>query len=143
MRHWLATEGSHYNELNARIATFNVDVLARRFTRWNEYQLTGRTVTQTELLASTPASILAGGDLHIEGDGAKFNDNSHIVAGGRLTVIGQAVENRATQGIRSVSEQGQVRQRTVRDRGALEGDDVKYTAWQDFSPAPLDQRPSS
>lgn len=55
------------------------------------------TPSHTEVLATQPGQLLAGGDM-VLARGSVLNQDSHIVAGGLLDVSGASVANLATQG---------------------------------------------
>jgi filamentous hemagglutinin len=81
-------------ELDAAIVAFNADLHARQLIDWYELSVTGRTVEQTTVESSKPASMLAGGNISLAG---VVNRDSIIAAAGDVSASG-AVQNLATQG---------------------------------------------
>lgn len=130
------------NALDAKIDAFNADVSVRMFDKWNEYQTTSRTTTTPTVESSNPAQLLAGRNLTIVASGAAagalLNDNSAIVAGGTLIVVGSTVTNQGTTGVQMVTDSGQVRFRDTKYGGNWDSDySVEYTAWTPIVPAPV------
>ncbi len=101
-------------------------------TRWNRYDYT-RSVTETQIVSSDPAQMLAGGNLTLIADQV-LNDKSRIIAGQALNgSIGQVINTEVT-GERVTADNGSVAnyyriQRKGRDRQG-----VGLTG---YTPAPL------
>lgn len=87
--------------LNTKIQAFNSNLTARAFDDWYEYTWTRKDVTDTVLASTRPAEILAGNALSIDASNSVLNDNSSLVAGGAINIVGANVENRGTQGTRT------------------------------------------
>jgi filamentous hemagglutinin len=87
------------------------------------------TTESTHLIASKPAKLIAGGDLHIHGD--VYNEDSQILAGQNLTISGGSLNNKTTTGQQRISYQGR---RQFRD---WEGNDeeLDFYPWTAYSPA--------
>ncbi len=66
-----------------------------------------RTVDESVVTRSAPARLLAGADLHLVA-GRVLNDNSHILAGGRLDLQAAALDEPAAQGTRTQTDTGTV-----------------------------------
>ncbi|MFC3393722.1 hemagglutinin repeat-containing protein [Brenneria rubrifaciens] len=67
-----------------------------------------RTVQETRIKTSDPAQILAGGDITVAGD-AIFNDKSRIIAGGTLETRGmREIKNDDVSGERHTNDEGWV-----------------------------------
>ncbi|WP_394792401.1 hemagglutinin repeat-containing protein [Rhodoferax sp.] len=64
------------------------------FKTYRDYTETSQSASVT---ASTPGQILSGGELTLNASNSALNDNSKIIAGGPLSVVGVAVNNRATE----------------------------------------------
>ncbi|WP_112196364.1 hemagglutinin repeat-containing protein [Pseudomonas sp. LG1E9] len=105
-------------------------------TRWNRYDYT-RSVTETQIVSSDPAQMLAGGNLNLIADQV-LNDKSRIIAGQALNASGVgSVINTELNGERITTDSGTLSnfyriQRKGRDR---QGRGV--TA---YTPAPLIQQ---
>lgn len=97
---------SNAKVLNAKILAFNNDLKARSFDDWYEYTWTRKNVTDTVLASTHPAEILAGKALTIDASNSVLNDNSSMVAGGAISMVGASVENRGTQGTRTETDVG-------------------------------------
>lgn len=139
--------------LNNKILAFNENLRSRSFDDWLEYKWTRKDITDTVVDSTRPAEILAGKALTIDASNSVLNDNSSMVAGGAINIVGAGVENRGTQGTRTESEVGQLRIRYVTrttndpelhwyDQGSVTGAPVvttttlqAYTYKQNASPA--------
>jgi filamentous hemagglutinin len=77
-----------------------------RFENWLTYDYT-RERTQTVVSASKPAHLTAGGDMQIEAFQV-LNANSHIVAGGNLSMGTAQVNNQAEDGALTSQDHGTV-----------------------------------
>lgn len=100
--------------------------------RWLRYDY-NRTVTQTQIVASDPAQMLAGGNINLIADQV-YNDKSRIIAGQALNASVGTVINTELTGQKVTSDSGTVSsyyriQRKGRDRQGL-----NVTA---YTPAPL------
>ncbi len=123
--------------LDEAIKAFNTDIASRWFTQWFEYRVRNKIVSEPILIASDPAKIQAGGNLTLAGQGTKINDNSHIIAGGAVTAEGTQLENRSLHGIRSSTDQGEMRERrVVRRRSCMGCYSIRHSAWVDTTGAP-------
>ncbi|MDB5841635.1 MAG: Polymorphic rane protein Filamentous hemagglutinin/Adhesin, partial [Herminiimonas sp.] len=135
--------GSASAALDASISAFNADVQARAFEVWNEYHVEARNITETTIEATRPGQIFAGNTITLAGSGAKLNDNSEIVAGGAIRSSGGSISNIAAEGMRSVSEVGQVRYRRVEHHGGLWNNkpeyEIQYRPWEPIPDAPAMQ----
>ena len=92
------------DELNVAISAFNTDLASRYFGTWFEYHITGQTVTTTEVLASAPGQIVAGGNMNLVG--SVTNRDSLINAGGTLDHSGDP-DNISTQGTMQTAGTGE------------------------------------
>ncbi|GAB3544862.1 hypothetical protein GCM10027343_20650 [Noviherbaspirillum agri] len=148
----MTTQG---NLLDQKITAFNNNLYNRSFNDWYEYQITRRDTTETVLAATRPAQILAGGAISISSSGSVLNDNSSIVAGGAVGITGATVENRGTEGTKSVTEVGTQKLRYVAtlgnggdlhwyDLGAITGAPVvTTTTLQAFTYRPYASNPTT
>ncbi len=129
------------SQLDSRISVFNNDVLSRAFEVWNEYSISSRSTSETVIDSTSPAQILAGGAININGTGTKLNDNSQIVAGGAINIGGTSVINRAAEGTRSTTESGQVRFRRIEHHGGIGGSsyEIELHPWSPTTGAPVVQ----
>jgi filamentous hemagglutinin len=126
-----------YAALQVQISAFNADVSVRMFDAWNEYQITGRTTTAPVLISSSPAQMLAGRDLTLQGSVSKLNDNSNIVAGATLLISGSAVFNQGTDAVQTITDAGQVRHRQSQYHGGFHDNySADYSDWAAIDPAP-------
>ncbi|WP_410498660.1 hemagglutinin repeat-containing protein [Chitinibacter sp. S2-10] len=75
-----------------------------QFTEWDQVSAT-RTVSETKVLASDAAKIIAGGDMQLNG-GTLLNDNSQILAGRTLSMNLVSLQNIQASGTRTVEEHG-------------------------------------
>lgn len=139
--------------LNNKILAFNANLTARSFDDWYEYKWSRKDVTDTVVDSTRPAEILAGKALNIAASNSVLNDNSSMVAGGAINIVGADVENRGTQGTRTERDVGRMRIRYVTrttndpelhwyDQGAVTGAPVvttttlqAYTYKQNAAPA--------
>jgi filamentous hemagglutinin len=96
----LATPDAEYNE------------------QWAQYDTT-RTTRQTVVMSSDPGRIVSGSNLTIDADNV-LNNNSHILAGGRLSISTGALNNIATEGQRITTDSGKA---TLYTRIHLKGGD--------------------
>lgn len=129
--------GSTNRYLPGQISLYNDEVLhlvtpEGYGTRWNRYDYT-RTVTQTQIVASDPAQMLAGGNINLIADQV-YNDKSRIIAGQALNASVGSVINTELSGQKVTSDSGTLSsyyriQRKGRDRQGL-----NVTA---YTPAPL------
>jgi len=94
-----------------------------------------RTMQETEVTASSPGQILAGGNIHISA-GDLVNDNSRILAGGALTADLAALINTETPGSRISTDAGTVSTFTRRHK---KGRDSTRVAVNPYNPAPATQ----
>ncbi|GGI54704.1 two-partner secretion domain-containing protein [Oxalicibacterium solurbis] len=124
--------------LNNKILAFNANLTARSFDDWREYKWTRKDITDTVVDSTRPAEILAGNGLTIDASNSVLNDNSSMVAGGTINIVGANVENRGTQGTRTERDVGRLRIRYVTrttndpeldwyDQGAVTGAPVVTT----------------
>ena len=129
---------AHARSLNNKILAFNANLTARSFDDWYEYKWTRKDVTDTVVDSTRPAEILAGKALNIAASNSVLNDNSSMVAGGAINIVGADVENRGTQGTRTERDVGRMRIRYVTrttndpeldwyDQGAVTGAPVVTT----------------
>lgn len=124
--------------LDSKINAFNTDLTNRSFDDWYQFTWTSKNVTDTVVASSRPAEILAGKALTIDASRSVLNDNSNIVAGGAISIVGASVENRGKQGTRTETDVGTYRIRYVTrttnkpklewyDQGAITGAPVVTT----------------
>ena len=73
---------------------------------WQEYDYQ-RTVTETQVVETDPAQILAGGDISLN-TGAINNNNSLILAGGDLTGTTDTINNQQHPASRVIADNGSV-----------------------------------
>lgn len=129
--------GSTNRYLPGQISLYNDEVLhlvtpEGYGTRWLRYDY-NRTVTETQIVASDPAQILAGGNINLIADQV-FNDKSRIIAGQALNASVGTVINTELTGQKVTTDSGTLAsyyriQRKGRDRQGL-----NVTA---YTPAPL------
>lgn len=74
----------------------------REYWRW----LYTGTTTEEQVVSSKPGNILAGTDMHLQGD--VVNSDSHIIAGNAMTITGGALDNLNTEGRRITKYSGYV-----------------------------------
>ncbi|WGG52841.1 hemagglutinin repeat-containing protein [Rugamonas sp. DEMB1] len=91
------------------VQTYNDESLHLRtpegeFEEWNQYNVS-RTTRQSVITNSDPGRIVSGGNLSISGGGI-LNDNSHILAGGMLSINAADLSNPATQGQKITTDVG-------------------------------------
>ncbi|MDR0775747.1 MAG: filamentous hemagglutinin N-terminal domain-containing protein, partial [Azonexus sp.] len=79
---WVDATEARYEQLDARIETYNDQFDDREIRKWTQYQVT-RTEFETQVKESAPALIRAGGDLQLTGQ-EFINDKSQILVGGAL-----------------------------------------------------------
>jgi filamentous hemagglutinin len=72
--------------------------------QWAQYDTT-RTTQQTVVMSSDPGRIVSGGNLTIDADSV-LNNNSHILAGGKLSISIGALNNIATDGQKITTDSG-------------------------------------
>jgi filamentous hemagglutinin len=101
---------------------------------WTQYDST-TTTRQTVVATSEPSRIAAGGNLVID-SGNVLNDNSHIVAGGMLSIDPSVLHNTATQGQKITSSSGTA---TAYWRIHKKGTDETGTSTTDYAPPDLIQ----
>lgn len=129
--------GSTNRYLPGQISLYNDEVLhlvtpEGYGTRWLRYDY-NRTVTETQIVASDPAQILAGGNINLIADQV-YNDKSRIIAGQALNASVGTVINTELTGQKVTTDSGTLAsyyriQRKGRDRQGL-----NVTA---YTPAPL------
>ena len=76
------------------------------YSSWLAYRYT-RTTTETQVVASDPGKIVAGGAMTINAQ-ALVNDNSRIQAGGALAANVTTLDNRELSGTRTSTDAGTV-----------------------------------
>ncbi|MET3135439.1 adhesin HecA-like repeat protein, partial [Oxalobacteraceae bacterium GrIS 1.11] len=90
-----------YNDESMHLAT-----PVNTYESWNQYNIT-RTTRQSTVVSSDPGRIVAGGGLTIDADNI-LNSNSHILAGGLLSIGAAVLSNPETQGQRITTDSGTV-----------------------------------
>lgn len=129
--------GSTNRYLPGDVSTYSDEVL-RLYTpegtgtRWNLYDY-NREITETRIVSSDPAQMLAGGNINLTADQV-FNDKSRIIAGQALNASVASVINTELTGERVTADSGTLTnyyriQRKGRDRQGM-----GVTA---YTPAPL------
>jgi len=103
--------GIRYAEGTPGVYTYNEESLhlhtpENNYEEWNRYDIT-RTTSQTEVVSSDPGRIVSGGALSINADSI-LNRDSHILAGGTLSIAAGVLNNESTMGQRVTSDQGSV-----------------------------------
>lgn len=101
---------------------------------YNRFDI-NRTVQETEVTASSPGQILAGGNIHISA-GDLVNDNSRILAGGTLTADIASLINTETPGSRISTDAGTI---TTFTRRHKKGRDSTRVTVNPYNPAPAIQ----
>ncbi|TCV95071.1 two-partner secretion domain-containing protein, partial [Biostraticola tofi] len=98
---WADIDTSHENDYGVHNANMPDGTGYNRFYEY-DYQ---RTVTETQIVQSEPAKILAGGNLTINSDQVR-NSDSQILAGGLLGGTINHLQNLATPGERIIQDLG-------------------------------------
>ncbi len=96
---------------------------------FNKYSYT-ETIQETQVKASDPAKLLAGGNLTING-GNIYNENSEIVAGGTLDIHADDTQNVQAEGQRIVTDEGTLKHYW---RDHHKGDDSPGIDTSDYTP---------
>lgn len=96
---------------------------------FNKYSYT-ETIHETQVKASGPAKLLAGGNLTIN-DGNIYNENSEIVAGGTLDIHADDTQNVQAEGQRIVTDEGTLKHYW---RDHHKGDDSPGIDTSDYTP---------
>lgn len=129
--------GSTNRYLPGQISLYNDEVLhlvtpEGYGTRWNRYDY-NRTVTETQIVASDPAQILAGGNINLIADQV-FNDKSRIIAGQALNASVGTVINTELTGQKVTTDRGTL---TNYYRIQRKGRDRQGMGVTTYTPAPL------
>ncbi|KTC64436.1 hypothetical protein AO262_31800 [Pseudomonas fluorescens ABAC62] len=123
-----------------QISLYNDEVLhlvtpEGKGTSWNLYDYT-RNVTETQIVSSDPAQLLAGGNLNVIADQV-LNDKSRIIAGQALNAsVGQVINTEVT-GERITTDSGTL---TNFYRIQRKGRDRQGRSTTAYTPAPLIQQ---
>jgi filamentous hemagglutinin len=80
------------DQLDQKIASYNLSVGSRTLRDWTVIDGTATEYTPV-VLASSPAQILAGGNLNVHARDSFVNDKSEVIAGGVLTTTGAKLRN--------------------------------------------------
>lgn len=128
---WQVESETRYEALDQAIATYNNRFAGNKIRDWTQYAVT-RTEYETQVAASDPGQILAGGTLRLEG-GSLVNDKSQIIAGGALEGDLERLDNIDAEGVHVVHEEGTSQYTYSRWRGGFKryhqrrwGDRVAY-----------------
>ncbi|WP_211465354.1 two-partner secretion domain-containing protein, partial [Collimonas silvisoli] len=96
---WSTAYEATLDALAVKIDSYNASVREDnrldQFEDYTWYKVTA-TPSHTEVVSSAPAQILSGGNMTL--NGSVTNQDSQIVAGGAVGIVGPAVSNLATQG---------------------------------------------
>ncbi|MFA9441647.1 hemagglutinin repeat-containing protein [Uliginosibacterium sp. sgz301328] len=126
-------------ELIPIVDAYNAEVHEDNRTTDDENYRIERTIateSHTEVDSAAPAQILSGGDMFFTGSGV--NENSQIVAGGGLYMLGGSIENRALQGLSTTTFEGSTSQHFwVENHGVLGGHQNKSDDPQPMVRAPV------
>lgn len=116
---WESATDERRNALDAAIATYNEGFNHIKIRRYTTYQVQ-RTEYDSQVVSSDPGRLIAGGDLSLAGE-QLTNDQSQILAGGKLTGTLQNLENIDALGTHRVHESGTSQTSKSRYRGDLKG----------------------
>lgn len=114
---WEATTDARRNALDAAINTYNEGFNLTKIRRYTTYTVQ-RSEYDSEVVASDPGRIIAGGDLSLAGE-QLTNDQSKILAGGKLSGTLQNLTNIDALGTHRVHESGTSQTSKSRYRGKL------------------------
>ena len=107
-----------YANLGTQLRRYNSDLISRAYRDFDQIWVTSKQTIETVVdNPGTPAKILAAGNMRLIGGDKKtdniLNDNSRILAGGDLDILGSQLSNTETEGSRQVTEYGTIRRDTV------------------------------
>ena len=110
----------------------SVDASALSFSGFRDYT---QQVPVANVTASTPGRILSGADMTLNARTALTNDQSQIIAGGALTITGQAVNNLARTTTVNAQRNGRAFAWSRFDHGCgnVKGCEYDYRAYRDSS----------
>lgn len=128
---WGDRTEEQYLALDQRIVAYNQTFRARDITHWTEFSI-DRTISQSQVTSSAPASLIAGGNMTLRGADL-LNDKSRILAGQALTGDLGSLSNQEALGQHVVSDTGLARSSwTYTQRGGKLRTGSKHT-YRDFS----------
>ena len=127
---WKAATETRYTALDEAIVKYNEAIDGRRVKSWIQYEVT-RTQSQSEVVSSDPAQILAGGAMRITGLDL-LNDKSWILAGGLLSGDLGSLRNVDGEGVYITHEEGTSQTTSTRYKGNLKGYSVR--TWGALAP---------
>ncbi|RFA38785.1 hemagglutinin repeat-containing protein, partial [Alkalilimnicola ehrlichii] len=131
---WEADTVARYEQLDSAIEEYNEGFEDSRIRSWTQYIVT-RTEWETEVVASAPGQILAGGDMQLNSSGSIVNDKSHIIAGGALTGSLDRLDNIDAVGEHIIREVGTSQASNRRWRGGFKRYHQRdWKAVLDYSP---------
>jgi len=104
--------------LRSYLQSYNQSIISRAYRDFYQIWVTSTQTVQTVVdNPGTPGRIISAGGITLAG-AAILNDNSQIMAGGNLDILGGSLTNTETMG-----------QRVVTDFGSFRGDSVKYKGY--------------
>jgi adhesin HecA-like repeat protein len=122
-------------KLNAYNAEVNEDNRRDHFEDYTWFKLNS-TTTNTEVATTAPGQILSGGTMNLTG--TVSNQQSNIVAGGALTVVGPAVDNVVSHGEERTDYSGTTQFTHVDSCGTFGGSHCRrWESVNPYNPAPL------
>ncbi|MBP7790532.1 MAG: hemagglutinin repeat-containing protein [Zoogloea sp.] len=131
---WAAATETRYTALDEAIVKYNEAIDGGRIKSWTQYEVT-RTHSQSEVVSSDPAQILAGGAMRITGLDL-LNDKSRILAGGLLSGDLGSLRNVDGEGVYITHEAGTSQTTWTKYKGDRKGYSVRrWSAPTPYLPA--------
>ena len=131
---WAAATEIRYTALDEAIVKYNEAIDGGRIKSWTQYEVT-RTHSQSEVVSSDPAQILAGGAMRITGLDL-LNDKSRILAGGLLSGDLGSLRNVDGEGVYITHEAGTSQTTWTKYKGDRKGYSVRrWSAPTPYLPA--------
>jgi filamentous hemagglutinin len=121
-------------KLDAYNAEVNEDNRRDHFEDYTWFKLNS-TTTRTEVATTAPAQILSGGTMNLTG--TVTNQQSNIVAGGALTVVGPAVDNVVLHGEERTDYSGTTQFTHIDSCGTFGSHCRRWDGVNPYNPAPL------
>jgi filamentous hemagglutinin len=136
---WSAAFNTAVDQLEVKLNAYNAEVNEENrrdhFEDYTWFKLNS-TTSHTEVSATAPGQILSGGTMNLTG--TVTNQQSNIVAGGALTVVGPAVNNITSQGEERTDYSGTTQFTHVDSCGTFGSSHCRH--WEGvnpYNPAPL------
>lgn len=137
---WANSDESAYQELADAIQEYNTQFNDTKFKKWTQYQVK-ETKLESQVVNSSPAEIIAGGNMNLYAD-VFTNNQSQVLAGGVLkTELTEDLVNNEGKGVQILKQSGTSQFTQERWRGGFKryyqrswGDLVDYNPADEITP---------